>query len=146
MFAGDLGDIFQDHVVVNRLRPRLWETMKATSHLVYYVSTKVPGNIMQFLPDDWGDGYPNVWLVVTVTSPRTLRRMDVLRKVPAALRAVSAEPLWQPLTNINLDGFAWMIVGARVVHNGQRARCGSPGPAHCGKRLGSRRWPTRSNR
>jgi protein gp37 len=111
VFAGDLGDVFQDHLVVNRIRPRIWDTIRNTPNILYYVSTKVPENAAKFLPDDWGEGYPNVWLAVTVTSPKTLWRMDALRKIPAALRAVSAEPLWGPMDDINLDEFGWLIVG-----------------------------------
>jgi protein gp37 len=115
VFAGDLSDIFQDHPVVNRIRPRIWSAIKKTPYLTYYISTKVPENIKGFLPDDWGTGYPNVWLAVTVTSQLNLWRMDALRDVPAVLRAVSAEPLLDSLSEINLDGFGWVIVGGESV-------------------------------
>jgi len=111
VFASDLGDLFQDHIVVNRLRSRVWKVIRETPNVLYYLSNKVPENITRFLPTDWGEGYSNVWLAVTVTSSKTLHRMDILRDVPAALRAVSAEPLWHLLTNINLSGFGWLIIG-----------------------------------
>jgi protein gp37 len=49
------------------------------------------------LPADWGDGFPNVWLGVTVESRPQLRRVELLSRIPAAVRWVSAEPLLQPL-------------------------------------------------
>ncbi len=38
--------------------------------------------------------------------------MDVLRKIPAAVRFVSCEPLLEDIAaDINLDGFHWVIAG-----------------------------------
>ena len=44
-------------------------------------------------------------------SPEFLWRVDYLRKVPAAVRFVSAEPLLGSLQGINLDGIHWLIGG-----------------------------------
>lgn len=53
----------------------------------------------------------NVWIGVSVESPEFLWRVDYLRKVPAAVRFVSAEPLLGSLKGINLDGIHWLIGG-----------------------------------
>ena len=53
----------------------------------------------------------NVWIGVSVESPEFLWRVDYLRKVPAAVRFVSAEPLLGSLKGINLDGIHWLIAG-----------------------------------
>lgn len=45
----------------------------------------------------WIDGLPNVWLGVTIENRAFLRRADVLRATPAAVRVISAEPLLGPL-------------------------------------------------
>ena len=38
--------------------------------------------------------------------------MDVMRRVPAVVRWVSAEPLLEDISqNINLDGFHWLVAG-----------------------------------
>ena len=44
-------------------------------------------------------------------SPEFLWRVDYLRKVPAIVRFVSAEPLLGSLQGINLDGIHWLIGG-----------------------------------
>lgn len=54
---------------------------------------------------------PNVWLGVSVESSDYLLRLDELRKVPAAVRFASAEPLLGPLDGMNLKGIGWVIVG-----------------------------------
>jgi len=42
----------------------------------------------------------------------TLNKMDVLRRIPAAVRWVSAEPLLEDISqDINLDGFHWLVAG-----------------------------------
>lgn len=53
----------------------------------------------------------NVWMGVSVESPEFTWRIDYLRKVPAAVRFISAEPLIAALPNLNLSGVHWLIGG-----------------------------------
>ena len=77
------------------------------------------------LPEDWGLGYPNVWLGVSVESPDYLFRVEHLKAVPARIRFISAEPL---LAAIDFDpiaqGIDWIITGCESTgpHNGEQAR------------------------
>jgi protein gp37 len=48
---------------------------------------------------------------VTVENEATRWRADELRKVPAAVRFISAEPLLEPLPDLDLDGIDWLIAG-----------------------------------
>ena len=95
-------------------RDEAWEVVRMTPHLTYQVLTKRPELIRDRLPADWGDGYPNVWLGVSIETPMQLPRASILNGIPAALRFVSAEPL---LKDICLDGelgpdkIGWVIVG-----------------------------------
>ncbi len=64
------------------------------------------------LPDDWNNGYQNVWLGVTVENKRSgLRRLDQLRKIPAKIRFLSIEPLLENLGSLDLAGISWVIIG-----------------------------------
>ena len=81
------------HKVADEWREEAWETIKQTPHLTYQILTKRPGRIARHLPGDWGDGWPNVWLGVSVESRAYLNRVAVLCDVPAAVHFVSAEPL-----------------------------------------------------
>lgn len=74
-------------------RAEAWAIIKATPHHTYQILTKRPERIMQCLPDDWGDGYPNVWLGVSVENHKNEGRIWELCQVPAVVRFVSAEPL-----------------------------------------------------
>jgi protein gp37 len=53
----------------------------------------------------------NVWMGVSVEDSRVFYRIDDLRKVPAAVRFLSCEPLIGSLADINLCGIHWVIVG-----------------------------------
>lgn len=114
------------HPGADEWRPEAWEIIRETPHLTYQVLTKRPELIAERLPDDWGDGYSNVWLGVSVENSRFTWRVDELRAIPAAVRFVSAEPLVDSLfatgrnrQPLDLDGVDWLIVGGE---SGPRAR------------------------
>ncbi len=110
VFTCSLSDFF--HVKADPWRRAAWETIKHTPHLTWLVLTKRPELIKARLPHDWGEGYPNVWLGVTVGWKGGLNKMDTLRRIPAAVRWVSAEPLLEDIAaDINLDGFHWLVCG-----------------------------------
>lgn len=68
--------------------------------------------IKDSLPPDWGDGYPNVWLGVTVDNQKSgLPRMSILKSLPAKIRFLSIEPLLEDLGPVDLSGIGWVIVG-----------------------------------
>jgi protein gp37 len=85
------------HPAADGWRDEAWEVIRDTPQSTYQILTKRPENILDGLPADWGDGWPNVWLGVTIENRRYVHRADVLRQVPAAVRFVSAEPLLGPL-------------------------------------------------
>jgi protein gp37 len=94
------------HEDADAWRDEAWEIIRRTPHLTYQILTKRPERIAAHLPTDWGDGYENVWLGVTIENRRFVDRADVLRAVPAAVRFISAEPLLGPLVG-TLTGIAY---------------------------------------
>lgn len=58
----------------------------------------------------------NIWIGVSVETMRYHWRVDQLRQVPAAVRFISAEPLLGPLTDLDLTGIHWLIVGGESGH------------------------------
>lgn len=78
----------------------------ATSHSPTYV----PG-LKSGIYHRAGWPLPNVWLGTSVESNDYVRRADALRNTPAAVRFISAEPLLGPLTNLDLTGVDWLILG-----------------------------------
>jgi protein gp37 len=92
-------------------RDDAWSIIRRTPALTYQILTKRPVLIPRRLPYDWGEGWQHCWLGVTVESRDYLNRLDVLRKVPGALRFISFEPLLEDLGEMNLSGFSWAIIG-----------------------------------
>lgn len=111
VFCASLCDVFEDHVVANATRPRLWRLIKSTPMLDWQLLTKRPERIAANLPDDWGDGWPNVWLGTSIESNEYCHRADTLRKIPATVHFVSYEPALGPLDDINLENIQWLIYG-----------------------------------
>ncbi len=87
-----------------------FQTPEGQQHLWLWL-TKRP-KIMREFADSIG-GFPaNVCAMTTVTSPKTLKRVDALREVNASVRGLSLEPLWGSLADeIDLTGIDWVIVG-----------------------------------
>lgn len=93
-------------------RDDAWQIIRATPHLTYQILTKRPCNVLDRLPKDWGEGWPNVWLGVTVENTAERDRIEHIRNIPAALRFVSFEPLLGDMGELNLRGIHWAIIGA----------------------------------
>lgn len=127
VFTCSWSDFF--HEDADRWRAEAWEVIRQCPNLQFQILTKRPERILEekrvyrgdklsgfldwesLLPLDWGDGWPNVWLGVSVENPKYLWRVDELRKVPARIRFISAEPLLAPLPTLDLAGISWVIVG-----------------------------------
>jgi len=95
-------------------RKALWQIIKDTPHHTYQILTKRPERIARCLPDDWGNGYPNVWLGISAEDKQTFReRMDEFAKVKAKVKFLSAEPLLEyfDLTYGFDKGINWVILG-----------------------------------
>lgn len=87
-------------------RAEAWATIKATPHITYQILTKRIERAMECLPADWGDGYPNVWLGVSVEDQDAAdKRIPLLLSTPAVVRFLSCEPLLGEvqLTHIDAD-------------------------------------------
>lgn len=63
-----MADVFDNQAPPGQ-RKRLWALSRATPNLEWWRLTQRPQTIMAWLPPDWGEGYPNVRLGVTVENP-----------------------------------------------------------------------------
>jgi protein gp37 len=109
VFCASLTDFFiQD---ADEWRDEAWKVIRDCSNLDFLILTKRPRLIPSRLPADWGTGYPNVWLGTTCGVRSSYPRIDDLRKVPAVVRFISAEPLLESLHDIDLTGIDWLIAG-----------------------------------
>ena len=111
VFCGSMMDWAEDHPLAARLRPRLWDLIRATPALDWLMLSKRADRIASCLPPDWGDGWPHVWLGTTVEHAVTAWRLLELLRVPARVRFVSYEPALGPLDAVELGGLDWLIYG-----------------------------------
>jgi protein gp37 len=64
VFCASLADVF-DNQAPSEWRKDLFALIRECRRLDWLMLTKRPQNILKMLPEDWGDGYRNVWLGVT---------------------------------------------------------------------------------
>lgn len=119
VFTCSMSDFF--HPAADAWRVDAWEVIRECDKLDWLILTKRPELIEDRLPEDWCEGYSNVWLGVTVGCQDSLSRIDVLSKIPAAIRFISAEPLLEPLNLASyLANVDWVISGCERAKKGKR--------------------------
>lgn len=110
IFVNSMSDLFQDGVPPEFIR-RVWSVMDRARWHTYQILTKRPENMLKVIEGERLPILPNVWLGTSVESNHYANRIKVLRKVPAAIRFVSFEPLLGPVGRISLRDIHWAIVG-----------------------------------
>ncbi len=115
-------DPFDNHRSIEaEWRKEFWFVVKATTNLTWQILTKRPQNIPAMLPADWGDGYANVWLGVTVENRIEEQRIAQLAQVPCRLRFLSCEPLLSGILP-NLHSIGWVIAGGESGRNARASQ------------------------
>src|SRR3990167_6423690 len=63
------------HHEADSWRPDAWEIVRRCPNLHFQILTKRAERMARHLPSDWGHGYTNVWLGVSVESKKYLWRL-----------------------------------------------------------------------
>ncbi|MCW5766877.1 MAG: phage Gp37/Gp68 family protein [Phycisphaeraceae bacterium] len=108
IFVNSMSDLFHKDVPFSFVR-RVFRVMQDCSRHQFQVLTKRPeraAELAEHLP--WPR---NVWLGTSVESAIYTHRIETLRRVPAAIRFLSCEPLLGPIPRLPLKGIHWVIVG-----------------------------------
>jgi protein gp37 len=102
-----MSDLFHKDVPFAYLK-EIFTVMRDTPWHIYQILTKRDKNLAQLASKlEWPE---NVWIGVSVESQEFTHRIDALRRIPAAVRFLSCEPLLGSL-QLNLEGIDWVIVG-----------------------------------
>ncbi len=107
IFVNSMSDLFHDTVPEPFIRA-VFDTMRRAHWHQFQVLTKRSERLSRLagvLP--WPE---NVWMGVSVENQHWSRRIADLRRVPAAVRFLSVEPLLGPL-RLDLHDIDWVIVG-----------------------------------
>ena len=112
VFVGNMSDWVDGDWPLESIH-RLWELISRTPNLDWELLTKHADNIERHLPKDWGAGYLNVALGVSVESDEHSQSIEILRGLPAAKRFVQFGKLpaiAEVAANANLSGIDWVFI------------------------------------
>ena len=125
VFVNSMSDLFHPHVEFDFIAD-VFDVMRQANRHVFQVLTKRPGRAAGWWEKQgeasFGEWPSNVWMGTSVESQKYAPRLSVLRRIPADIRFVSAEPLLErvDLTPWLEDGtLQWVIAGGE---SGARAR------------------------
>lgn len=83
-------------------REEAWDIIRKRRDVVFFLLTKRADRIEKNLPKDWGDGFPNVLLNVTVENQkRADERIPILLKIPAKHKGIMCAPFIGPISILN---------------------------------------------
>lgn len=127
IFANSMSDFF--HEEGDKWREEAWDVIRNTPQHTWLLLTKRAAKIRPRLPEDWGEGWPHVWLGVSASIQKELDTLTMmLFNVPAQNYFLSAEPLLgymeiydQLRRTEGAKGFSWIITGGESdLHNPRR--------------------------
>ena len=79
-------------------RAQIWQMIALRRDLRFSIITKRIERFSVGLPDDWGEGYPNVTVCATCENQATAdRRLPILLELPIAHRRVIHEPMLEEI-------------------------------------------------
>lgn len=79
-------------------RPEAWDIMRQRSDVIFYLLTKRPQRVRQCLPEDWGEGWDNIFFNVTCENQeRADERIPLLLDLPFRHKGLNCAPLLGPI-------------------------------------------------
>ena len=108
IFVNSMSDLFHESVSEDFIQKVFAVMVKAYWHK-FQILTKRADRLARLAERlSWPT---HIWQGVSVESKVYVKRVDLLRQVPAAVRFLSIEPLLGPIPNLPLGGIHWVIVG-----------------------------------
>ncbi len=108
IFVNSMSDLFHEAVPEEFIR-QVFDVMTKAHWHIFQILTKRAERLAALAPRlPWPE---NVWQGVSVENGCYTWRIAYLRRVPAAVRFLSLEPLLGPIPRLELDGIHWVIVG-----------------------------------
>lgn len=108
IFVNSMSDLFHKDVRTEYIQ-QIFDVMNRANQHRYQVLTKRSQRLLRLsaqLP--W---QPHIWMGVSVESQAYTYRIDHLRETGAHVKFLSLEPLLGPLSDLDLNGIDWVIVG-----------------------------------
>lgn len=117
VFVNSMSDLFHKDISLDFIK-KVFKVMNETPQHTYQILTK-RHNILEEYSDqlNWTD---NIWAGVSVGNQIATRRIQSLVKCGAKHKFLSIEPFIEEITNIDLKGIDWVIVGGESGRNKAR--------------------------
>lgn len=115
IFVNSMSDLFHPRVPDDFIAD-VFRAMSDCPQHTFQVLTKRPKRMASLVAEIQPEPLRNVWLGTSVEAEQVLWRLDALRRTPAAVRFLSAEPLLGPLPGLELTGISWVITGGESGH------------------------------
>jgi protein gp37 len=145
IFVNSMSDLFHEDIP-DEFVADVFDVMRRADWHVFQILTKREERLADLGSRlEWPS---NVWMGVSIENRRFVHRADALRRLPAVVRFISAEPLLGALEGLDLAGIDWLITGGESgpKHREMRAewardlrdRCRNEGVAYFFKQWGGR--------
>ncbi|MCE5342855.1 MAG: phage Gp37/Gp68 family protein [Eubacteriales bacterium] len=124
VFTCFTSDFFLDEA--DEWRPEAWRMMRARPDLHFFFITKRILRFREGLPEDWGEGYPNVSIGTTCENQAAAdERMPYFLSLPIRQKTIVCEPM---LEAVNLrpylgPGIAQVVAGGESGEDARLMRC-----------------------
>ncbi len=108
IFVNSMSDLFHEDIPIKFIL-RVFDIMRRAEWHCYQILTKRSDRMLELSPRlPW---MSNIWMGVTVEEKNYTYRIEHLKRTGAKVKFLSLEPLLSPISNLQLEGIDWIIVG-----------------------------------
>jgi protein gp37 len=116
IFVNSMSDLFHHDVPLDFIY-KVFDIMRQAHWHCFQILTKRSDRLLEL--NHLLNWFPNIWMGVSIENEDYSFRLEHLREIGARIKFLSCEPLIGPLSNIDLRGINWVIVGGE---SGPKAR------------------------
>jgi protein gp37 len=117
IFVNSMSDLFHEKIPLEYIQ-KVFNVMNECPQHQFQVLTKRSDLLAEYSKYlTWTE---NIWMGVSVEDERVMNRIEDLKRSLAKIKFLSLEPLIGPLSNLNLKGIDWVIVGGESGHKSRK--------------------------
>lgn len=108
IFVNSMSDLFHEDISKKDILA-IFDTMNKAKHHTFQVLTKRSKRLLELSENiKWTN---NIWMGVSIENKATISRAEDLKQTGAQIKFISAEPLLESISEIDLNKIDWLIVG-----------------------------------
>ena len=108
IFVNSMPDLFHEDISKKDILA-IFDTMNKAKHHTFQVLTKRSKRLLELSENiKWTN---NIWMGVSIENKATISRAEDLKQTGAQIKFISAEPLLESISEIDLNKIDWLIVG-----------------------------------